>query len=51
MVRGEQGEHSPVIRKWDGKMEDAMNAYVDLRRSKGRRPFIDAPHFELITPN
>lgn len=29
-------------------MEDAMNAYVDLRRSQGRRPFIDAPHFELM---
>jgi len=28
-------------------MEEAMNAYVDLRRSEGRRPFIDAPHFEL----
>ena len=28
--------------------EDAMNAYVDLRRSQGRRPFIDAPHFELV---
>jgi len=25
-----------------------MNAYVDLRRSQGRRPFIDAPHFELM---
>jgi len=23
-------------------------AYVDLRRSQGRRPFIDAPHFELM---
>lgn len=28
--------------------EDAMNAYVDLRRSQGRRCFIDAPHFELV---
>jgi len=28
-------------------MEEAMNAYVDLRRSQGRRPFIDGPHFEL----
>jgi hypothetical protein len=28
-------------------MEEAMNAYVDLRRSQGKRPFIDAPHFEL----
>ena len=28
--------------------EGAMNAYIDLRRSQGRRPFIDAPHFELM---
>jgi hypothetical protein len=25
-----------------------MNEYVDLRRSQGRRPFIDAPHFEIM---
>ena len=36
------------IRKWAGTMEEAMNAYIDLRRSQGRRPFIDGPHFELI---
>lgn len=36
------------IRDWKGSMEDAMNAYIDLRRSQGRRPFIDGPHFELI---
>ena len=36
------------IADWDGSMEDAMNAYVDLRRSQGRRPFIDAPHFEMM---
>ena len=36
------------IAEWDGSMEDAMNSYVDLRRSQGRRPFIDAPHFEMI---
>ena len=28
--------------------EGAMNCYIDLRRSQGRRPFIDAPHFELV---
>lgn len=28
-------------------MEAAMNSYIDLRRSQGRRPFIDGPHFEL----
>jgi len=36
------------IRSYPGTAEDAMNAYVDLRRSQGKRPFIDAPHFELI---
>ena len=36
------------IRYWDGTMEEAMNAYVDLRRSQGKRPFIDGPHFELM---
>jgi len=37
----------PDIRKWDGSMEAAMNFYIDERRRMGRRPFIDAPHFEL----
>jgi len=36
------------IRSYPGTAEDAMNAYIDLRRSQGKRPFIDAPHFELI---
>ena len=36
------------IREYPGTAEDAMNAYVDLRRSQGRRPFIDAPHFEMM---
>ena len=36
------------IRMYGGSAEDAMNAYIDLRRSEGRRPFIDAPHFELM---
>ncbi len=36
------------IRQWEGTMEEAMNAYIDLRRSQGRRPFMDGPHFELI---
>jgi len=40
--------HIDYIRKWDGTMEEAMNAYVDLRRSQGKRPFIDGPHFELM---
>lgn len=35
------------LRAWEGTMEEAMNAYVDLRRSQNRRPFIDGPHFEL----
>ena len=31
-----------------GTMEDAMNSYIDERRSQNRRPFIDGPHFELM---
>jgi hypothetical protein len=37
----------PDICKWTGSMEDAMNHYIDKRRQQGRRPFIDAPHFEI----
>ena len=39
--------HIPDLRDWEGTAEEAMMAYIDLRRSQGRRPFIDAPHFEL----
>lgn len=35
------------ITQWNGTMEQAMNAYIDQRRSEGKRPFIDAPHFEI----
>ena len=36
------------IAQFDGTMEDAMNSYIDERRSQNRRPFIDGPHFELM---
>jgi len=39
--------HINDFRDWEGTAEEAMNAYIDLRRSQGRRPFIDGPHFEL----
>jgi peptidoglycan LD-endopeptidase CwlK len=39
--------HINDIRDWKGTMEEAMNEYIDLRRKQGRRPFIDAPHFEI----
>jgi peptidoglycan L-alanyl-D-glutamate endopeptidase CwlK len=35
------------IRKWNGSMEAAMTHYIDERRRQNRRPFIDAPHFEI----
>ena len=38
----------PDIVDWEGTMEQAMNRYIDIRRSEGKRPFIDAPHFELV---
>lgn len=37
----------PDICSWTDGMDDAMNHYVDDCRQKGKRPFIDAPHFEL----
>lgn len=46
-VRWGAAWHIDDIRKWDGTMEEAMNDYIDLRRSQGRRPFIDGPHFEI----
>ena len=39
--------HIDSIGQHEGTMEEAMNGYIDLRRSQNRRPFIDGPHFEL----
>ena len=49
----EAARRNTVGIKWgaawsEGTAEDSMNAYIDLRRSQGRRPFIDAPHFEMM---
>jgi peptidoglycan L-alanyl-D-glutamate endopeptidase CwlK len=35
------------IRRWEGSMEAAMTYYIDERRRMNRRPFIDAPHWEI----
>lgn len=37
-----------TLNEWDGTAEDLMNEYIDLRRSQGKRPFIDGPHFEIV---
>ena len=39
--------HVGDILEFYGTMEQANLEYIDLRRSQGRRPFIDAPHFEI----
>ena len=39
--------HIDDICEFYGTMESANLEYIDLRRSQGRRPFIDAPHFEI----
>lgn len=39
--------HLDDIRNWDGTMQDAMDDYINVRRSQGKRPFIDGPHFEI----
>ena len=40
--------HINDIRMYKGTMEQAMMDYIDLRRSQGKRPFIDGPHFEMM---
>ena len=47
-IRWGDAWHIDSIGQHEGTMEEAMNAYIDLRRSEGRRPFIDGPHFELM---
>jgi len=40
--------HIADIAAYEGDcMQDALDEYIDLRRSQGRKYFIDAPHFEL----
>lgn len=38
----------PSLGDYDGTAEHAMTSYIDTRRSESRRPFIDAPHFEIM---
>ena len=47
-VRWGAAWHIDDVCEYKGTMEEAMNDYIDLRRSQGKRPFIDAPHFELM---
>ena len=46
--RKDSGMPEKGVRAYPRAAEDAMNTYIDLRRSQGRRPFIDAPHFEMM---
>lgn len=39
--------HVHDIADFDGTMEWAATSYIDVRRAEGKRPFIDAPHFEI----
>lgn len=36
-----------TLNEWEDTAEKLMNQYIDIRRSQGRRPFIDGPHFQL----
>jgi len=46
-VRWGAAWHVNNIADTNHNMDEVMNQYIDLRRSQGRRPFIDGPHFEL----
>lgn len=36
------------LEDWDGNAGEAMDSYIDLRRSQGKKIFLDCPHFELV---
>jgi len=36
------------LEDWDGDAGEAMDSYIDLRRSQGKKIFLDCPHFELV---
>ena len=38
--------HIDDFRLWDGTGQEAMDQYIELRRSQGRKPFVDMPHFQ-----
>ncbi|NCW67101.1 MAG: hypothetical protein EBV86_00825 [Marivivens sp.] len=39
--------HIDDVCTYNGDMKKAYNEYVDLRRSQGRTPFTDGPHFQI----
>ena len=41
------GAWHKTLNDWRGSAHDLMNEYIDKRRSQGRKPFIDGPHFQL----
>ena len=39
--------HIKDCRQFNGTCEQMMNEYIDVRRAENRRPFLDAPHWEI----
>ena len=39
--------HIKPFYSWEGLAESAKDDYVKLRKSQGKKPFLDAPHFQL----
>lgn len=46
-VGGDHWETEDIC-NWEGSCDDACMAYIDLLRSRNRKPFVDCPHFELF---
>ena len=42
--------HIHNIAAFEGDMGAAKESYIQERRDRGKKPFIDGPHFELYTP-
>lgn len=39
--------HVPSLAEADWPMDELINQYIDIKRAANKRPFIDAPHFEI----
>jgi len=37
------------MKTWEGTMREAHLTYIGVRRREGRTPFVDGPHFELMS--
>lgn len=48
LIRWGAAWHFASITNWNGTMAELTKNYINTRSAEGKRPFIDAGHFELV---